>query len=118
MILPMRATLRFLVCLFVSCSIAFAVIPAQAPVRQIEKASCCAKMKAEMATDGCGHHEPNSDPDKQACSGCIFCLAAILSVTTPFVFPPQDEESFATFTARELVRSQRPHVPPPRPFVA
>jgi hypothetical protein len=113
----MRTILRLLICLVISSSIAFAVVPAQAPVRQIEKANCCAKAKAETATDGCNHHE-NSDPDKQACPGCVFCLAAVLSAKTPFVYPPTGEESFATFTARELVRSQRPHVPPPRLFVA
>jgi hypothetical protein len=75
-------------------------------------------MKSQAAIDGCGHHAPKSDPDKQACSGCVFCLAAVLSSTAPFVYPPMGEESFATFSARELVRSHRPHVPPPRPFVA
>jgi hypothetical protein len=114
----MRTVLQLLICLVISGSIAFAVIPQQAPVRQIEKASCCAKLKAEVATDGCDHHAPKSDQDQQACSGCVFCLAAVLSAKTPFVYPPQGEETFATFVARELVRSHRPHVPPPRSFVA
>jgi hypothetical protein len=105
---------RFLVCLLVSCSIAFAVIPPQIPAAQPEKASCCAKMNTDTATDGCGHHAPKSDSDKLACSGCVFCLTAVLPTTIPFVYPPTGEESFATFLSRELLRSHRPPVPPPR----
>jgi hypothetical protein len=109
----MRAALRFLICLLVSCSIAFAAIPVQVPVPQIEKASCCAKMKGEAATDGCDRHAPKSNEDKQCCSLCAFCVA-ILATTAPFVYAPTGEQFFAAFLNREQIRSHRPPVPPPR----
>ena len=110
----MRTMLRFLICLLISCSIAFAVIPAQVSVAQLEKASCCAKMKADEAANDCGQHAPKSDQDKQCCSGCVFCLAILVSATTPFVYPPTGEESFGALSIHEHVRSHRPPVPPPR----
>jgi hypothetical protein len=107
--------LRFLVCLLISGSMAFAALPLRAPVPEGEKVSCCAKMmKANPAADGCARHAPKSDPEKQCCSGCVFCLATILSSSAPFVYPSTGEESFALFTAREHARSHRPPVPPPR----
>jgi hypothetical protein len=108
----MRAALRFLVCLLISCSIAFAAVPTQVAVPQMEKADCCAKLKAN-ATGGCDRHAPKSNEDKQCCSLCAFCVA-ILATTTPFVYTPTGEESFASFLNRELIRSDRPPVPPPR----
>jgi hypothetical protein len=66
----------------------------------------------------CDRHAPKSDQDKQCCLGCVFCLAAVLSTTSPVVYPPAGEESFAAFVARELVRSRRPQVPPPRSLAA
>jgi hypothetical protein len=110
----MRVTLRLLVCLAISASIAFAVIPAQSAVPQIEKASCCAKMKMDAPANDCGQHAPKSTQDKQCCSGCVFCLAILLSARTPFVYSPSGEESFATLSIHEHVRSDRPPVPPPR----
>ena len=110
----MRAVLRLLVCLVTSASIAVAVIPTQASVPQVMKAGCCAKMKAGGQENDCGHHAPKSGQDKQCCSGCLFCLAMLLSATTAFVYPPTGEESFATLAIREHVRSHRPPVPPPR----
>jgi hypothetical protein len=110
----MRTTLRLLLCLAISCSIALAVSPAQSAVPKMEKASCCAKMKTEEAANDCGQHAPKPTQDKQCCSGCVFCLAILLSTTTPFVYPPTGEESFATLAIREHVRSHRPPVPPPR----
>jgi hypothetical protein len=80
----------------------------------MEKAGCCAKMKTEQAANDCGQHAPNPTQDKQCCSGCVFCLAILLSTKTPFVYPPTGEESFATLAIREHVRSYRPSVPPPR----
>ncbi|HKP01813.1 MAG TPA: hypothetical protein VJU77_00495 [Chthoniobacterales bacterium] len=114
----MRTALRFLVYALTSCSIAFAVTPAQSPLPQTEKTGCCAKVKTERVTDGCPRHEPKSDQEKQCCGGCVFCLAILSAPATPFVYPPTGEESFAAFAARELVRPHRPQVPPPRLPVA
>src|ERR1700682_522026 len=110
----MRTTLRLLLCLAISASIATIVIPARAAVPQPAQTSCCAKMKREEAANDCGQHAPKPTQDKQCCSGCVFCLAILLSTTTPFVYPPTGEESFATLSIHEHVRSHRPPVPPPR----
>jgi hypothetical protein len=110
----MRAMLRFLICLLVSCSIAFAVIPAQVAAPQIAKADCCAKLKTDTASNGCDRHAPKSDQDEQACSGCVFCLIAVLPATTALVYPPTGDESFAALLSCEPTRSHRPPVPPPR----
>jgi hypothetical protein len=110
----MRATLRLLVCLVTSASIAVAVIPAQAVVPQVVKAGCCAKMKMDVLANGCGHHAPKSDQEKECCAACVFGLALFLTPATPFVYAPSGEESFATVAIREHVRSHRPPVPPPR----
>ncbi len=110
----MRAAIRLLLCLVISASIAVAVIPAQAAVPRVVKAGCCAKMKMDAQAKDCGHHAPKSDQDKQCCSGCVFCLAILLSGTTSFAYPSTGEESFATASIREHVRSHRPPVPPPR----
>jgi hypothetical protein len=111
----MRGAVRFLVCLLISGSMAFAALPARTMAPQTGKVSCCAKiMKGDVAADGCARHAPKTDPEKQCCSGCVFCLATILSSSTPHVYPTTGEESFALFTVRELVRSDRPPVPPPR----
>src|SRR5437667_10713737 len=110
----MRAVLRLLVCLVTSASIAVAVIPAQAAVPQAVKAGCCAKMKMGLQGNDCGHHAPKSEPDKQCCSGCVFCFAVLLPAPMRFVYPPTGEESFATLSIRDHVRSHRPPVPPPR----
>ena len=114
----MRTALQVFVSLLLSGSIAFAVIPAQSPLPQNKKTSCCAKAKTERVTDGCPRHEPKSDTEKQCCGGCVFCLAILSAPATPFVYPPTGEESFAAFAARELVRPHRPQVPPPRLQVA
>src|SRR5688500_11319822 len=98
----MRAAARLLVCLLISGSMAFAALPPRTLAPQTEKVSCCVKMmKGDAAADGCARHAPKSDPEKQCCSGCVFCLATILSSSTPFVDPSTGEESFALFTARE-----------------
>ena len=114
MVPVMRAALQFLICLVISCSIALAVIPAQSAVPKIEKAGCCAKVKTDEAANACGQRAPKSDQDKQCCSGCVFCLAILVSATTPFVYPPIGEESFGALSIHEHVRSHRPPVPPPR----
>jgi hypothetical protein len=114
----MRAALRVFVTLLLSGSIALAVVPAQTPVSHTKKTSCCAKMKTEAATDDCARHAPKSDPEKQCCAGCVFCLAILMASPTPFVYPSTGEESFAAFAAHELIRPHRPQVPPPRLPVA
>ncbi|PYI94189.1 MAG: hypothetical protein DME97_01600 [Verrucomicrobia bacterium] len=113
----MRATwLRFLLCLLISCSIAVAAVPsrASAPVPQAEKTSCCAKTKPESTTRDCDRHAPKPDPDKQCCALCTFGLALFAGFTTPFVYPPVGDETFAAYISSEHSRSQRPPVPPPR----
>jgi hypothetical protein len=110
----MRGALRFLICLVISCSLALAAIPAQAPVAQIEKASCCAKMKTKSATNGCDRPAPKSDQEKQCCAACAFGCALFVASATPFIYPPVGEETFAAFLSREHTRSQPPPVPPPR----
>jgi hypothetical protein len=110
----MRATLRFLLWLVLSSSLALAVIPREPPVPEIEKTDCCAKMKTESAGHECDRHAPKSDPDKQCCVVCALCLTCVLSSARPFVYPPIGDETFAVFIASEQMRSQRPPVPPPR----
>lgn len=110
----MRATLRLLVCLVISASIAVAVIPAQAAVPQLVKAGCCAKMTMDAQASDCGQHAPKSEQDKECCAACVFGLALFFTSATRFVYPPSGEESFATLSICEHVRSHRPPVPPPR----
>jgi len=106
---------RLLVCLAIFGSLAFAVIPVGAAAAPELKKSCCAKMKMNAAVDDCAHHQaPKSDQEKQCCVGCSACLALFLTRATPFLYPPAGEESYATLSARALVRSYRPPVPPPR----
>jgi hypothetical protein len=109
-----RATLRFLVCLVLSSSLALAAIPREPLVPEIEKADCCAKMKAESVSHACDRHAPKSDPDKQCCAACAFGLTGIISTGAPFVYPPIGDETFAAYISSEQTRSQRPPVPPPR----
>lgn len=110
--LSMRAVLRFLVCLAISCSLTLAAIPAQAAIPQ-KKASCCAKTKVDAPANDCSHQTPRSNEDKQCCSMCAFCVA-VLSTTPLLFYPPVGEQPFASFTASERTRSHRPPVPPPR----
>jgi hypothetical protein len=112
-VLVMGEALRFLVCLLISCSVAFAARPPQAPVPQSEKPSCCAKAKGEAANNGCDRPAPKSNEDKQCCSLCAFCVA-ILATMTPFVYAPTGEQFFAAFLNHEQIRAHRPPVPPPR----
>jgi len=109
-----RGAFRFITCLALSASIAFAAIPRQPLVPEIEKTDCCAKMKAESASHDCDRHAPKSDPDKQCCATCAFGLAGIVAAATPFVYPPVGDENFAAYLLSEHTRSQRPPVPPPR----
>jgi hypothetical protein len=110
----MQGALRILICLVVSCSIAFAAVPAQMPVTQIEKTSCCAKMKMESAAHDCDRHAPKSDQDQQCCAFCVFGLVLVAAFATPFVYPPVGDETFAAYISSGHSRSQRPPVPPPR----
>jgi hypothetical protein len=109
----MRTALRLVLGLAISCSLAVAAIPTRVAAEQI-KTGCCAKMKKEAEAKDCGQHAPKSNEDKQCCSLCVFCLATLASVTTPFVYPPTGDETFAAFISREHDRSHRPPVPPPR----
>ena len=109
-----RRTFRFLTCLALSASIAFAALPRQPLVPEIEKTDCCAKMKAESASHDCDRHAPKPDPDKQCCAACAFGLAGVVAAATPFVYPPVGDQNFATYLLSEHTRSQRPPVPPPR----
>jgi len=111
---PMQAALRLIFSLVICVSIPFAILPAQATAPQIEKTSCCAKMKAATPANACDQHAPKSEQDKQCCAACVFGCGLFLSAATPFVYPPTCEESFATLSVREHVRSHRPPVPPPR----
>jgi hypothetical protein len=110
----MRATLRFLLWLVLSSSLAVAAIPREPLVPEIEKTDCCAKMKGESASHDCERHAPKSDPDKQCCAACAFGLAGIISNATRFVYSPIGDETFAAFISSEQTRSQQPPVPPPR----
>jgi len=110
----MRRTLRFLLCLILSCSIAFAAVPRQASLPEPEKTSCCMKTKTESVGHDCDHHAPKSDQEKQCCAACAFGLALFATAAAPFVYPPVGDESFAAFISSEQTRSQRPPVPPPR----
>jgi hypothetical protein len=110
----MQGALRLLICLVISCSIAFAAVPAQMPVTQIEKANCCATMKMESAAHECDRHAPKPDQDKQCCAFCALGLGLPATFATPFVYPPVGDETFAAYIFSEPTHSQRPPVPPPR----
>jgi hypothetical protein len=110
----MRATLRFVICLLLGCSIGFAAIPREAPVPKTEKTSCCARMKAASVTHDCERHAPKPDQDQDCCAFCAFGLAVLTSNATSFVYPPVGDETFAAYISSEHNRSQRPPVPPPR----
>jgi len=110
----MQGALRLLICLVIACSIGFAAVPAQMPVTQIERAGCCAKVKAEAATRECDRHAPKSDQDKECCALCALGCALLVSFATPFVYPPVGDETFAAYISSEHSRSHRPPVPPPR----
>ncbi len=109
----MRAVLRLLLCLLLSCSIVFAVVPREPLVPAVAKTSCCAKMKMESAHD-CDRHAPKSDQDKQCCAFCALGLGLLATFAAPFVYPPVGDETFAAYISSEHSRSQRPPVPPPR----
>lgn len=103
-----------MLCLVLSCSIAFAAIPRQAPLPETEKTSCCSKKKTESAGRACDHRPPKSNQDRQCCAACQFGLSLFVTAGAPFVYPPVGNESFAAFIASERTRSHRPPVPPPR----
>jgi len=110
----MRAALRLLICLLVSCAVALAAVPAQMPVPQVEKEDCCAKMKTHDASHECERHAPKSDEENHCCAACAFGLALFVSPATPFIYPPTGDQSFAAFISSDHLRSDRPPVPPPR----
>ena len=110
----MQGALRLSICLVISCSIAFAAVPAQTPVTQIEKMSCCAKTKTETVGHDCERHAPKPDQDKECCALCAIGLALVATFAAPFVYPPVGDETFAAYISSEHSRSQPPPVPPPR----
>jgi hypothetical protein len=110
----MRATFRGLLCLFLSCSIAFAAVPRQPLVLELQKTDCCAKMKTESAVRECERHAPKSDQDQQCCALCALGCALLATFSAPFVYPPVGDETFAAYISSEPNRSRRPPVPPPR----
>ena len=114
----MRAVLHFVVSSILCSSLLFAVVPMQAGVPKIEKPKCCAKMNAKTTADDCAQHAPKSDQEKQCCAACVICVALLPTSARGFVYPPTGDESFARFLVRELIRSDRPQVPPPRSSVA
>ena len=103
----MRTALRLLICLAIFSSLGLAAVPTRVAAEQV-KIGCCAKMKKEAEAKDCGQHAPKSNEDKQCCSLCVFCLATVASMATPFVYPSTGEESFAAFISREHARSHRP----------
>jgi hypothetical protein len=110
----MRATLRLLLWLLLSCSFAFAAIPREPLVPEIEKRNCCTKMKMESAAHECDRHAPKSDHDKQCCAFCALSLGLPATFAAPFLYPSVGDETFAAYISSEHSRSQRPPVPPPR----
>jgi hypothetical protein len=94
-----------------------AIVPLQAAPK-IEEPKCCAKMNAKAGTDDCAQHAPKSDQEKQCCAACVVCVAVLSSSAMAVVYPPTGDQSFARFLVRELIRSDRPQVPPPRFSIA
>jgi hypothetical protein len=109
-----RGVFRFLTCLALGASIAFAAVPRQPLIPEPEKSDCCAKMKVESASHDCDRHAPKPDPDKQCCAACAMGCALVAALATPFVYPPVGDETFAAYISAAQSRSQRPPVPPPR----
>ncbi len=106
---------RFLLCSFLSVSLAFAAIPRQPLlIPEVQKEDCCAKMKGPSASHECDRHPPKPDPDQQCCAACAYGFAATVATATPFVYPPVGDETFAAYISSEHLRSDRPPVPPPR----
>jgi hypothetical protein len=113
-----RAFLQFVVSSVLCGSLLFAVVPVQASARPTEDVKCCAKMKAKAETENCANHAPKSDQEKQCCAACVFCVADFVAPAIPFIYPSTGSEAFRDFVCRELVRSDKPQVPPPRFSVA
>ena len=113
-----RAILHFVVSSVLCSSLLFAVVRAQAAAPKIEKTKCCAKMNAKAGTDDCARHAPKSDQEKQCCAACVIGPAVLPASAIRFGYPPTGDQLFARFVVRELVRSDRPQVPPPRFSVA
>src|SRR5205814_8681693 len=110
----MQTALRLVFSVALCVSMPLAILPAQTAVPQVEEASCCATMKSTASANDCDQHAPKSEQDKQCCAACIYGLGLFVSTAPPFVYPPTGDESFATLSIREHVRSHRPPVPPPR----
>ena len=81
---------------------------------QVEKAGCCAAMKAGAKLHECDQPAPKSEDDKQCCAACALGCAVLVTAGAPFVYPSTGEEKFAVFISSGRLRSDRPPVPPPR----
>jgi hypothetical protein len=82
------------------------------------KADCCAKMKIGDAQHDCGKQAPKSKQERQCCAACAIGLTLLLSPGKPFFYPPSAGNPFATYSALDYSRSDRPPVPPPRTLSA
>ena len=114
----MAATLRLIMMLALCASLISIVMPMRTPAAILPKAECCAHMQMDGNQTDCSHGSPKSTQDRQCCPACTVCLSLFLNAKTPFLFPPSGGELLATTFARNIVRTDRPPVPPPRsPFV-
>lgn len=109
-----RAIFRAVTSLALIVSVAVLVLPMQGEAPQPEKSSCCASMQKQSAPNDCGGHPMKPKQDPQCCAACGVSLALFAAPAAPFIFPPTGEEEFSTRSAREIVRFDRPPVPPPR----
>jgi len=96
-------------------SVAVIVLPIQGETPQPRKSSCCASMQKAGEPNGCGGHPMKAkQDDPRCCAACGIGLALLATSAAAFIFPPTGEEEFSTWSAREMVRADRPPVPPPR----
>ena len=111
----MAATLRLIMMLALCASLISIVMPMRSPAAISPKAECCAQMQmVDGDQNDCSRHMPKSNQDRQCCSACAVCLSLFLNAKTPFLFPPAGGELLATTFARNIARTDRPPVPPPR----
>jgi hypothetical protein len=111
----MVATLRLMMLIALCASLITIVMPSRTPAAiPSPKAECCAHMQMDGEQSDCSHHAPKTNQDRQCCSGCAVCLSLFLNAKTPFLFPPSAGELLAIASARNIVRTQQPPVPPPR----
>jgi hypothetical protein len=97
---------------------ALAVVSMAAPVRshepQSETVCCCAQMTEEGGTADCGNQTMPSKPDQPCCYPCAMGFSFLLATQDLFVRPSVPEYFLTLTGARQISRSDRPSVPPPR----